>query len=189
MFQEIYYKLAELKRILSTSILYAEVKDVDRAKGRIKVVVDEATSDWIPITRLFRSSYLPNIGTQGLIVAVGGELNQSIWLGTIHKISEAVDMPPDVFRLTDDVTVSIEKNSKGDVVTLDIKGGSLVVNNDGGNIKLKTKELEIEATSLKINGDVDVKGEINLNSVPMSSHIHTTPSGPSDGPIINPVPL
>lgn len=177
MFQEIYYRLAELSRVQNSSILLAIVKSVDYENGRITVIVDELESGPIPvITRKSGSSFLPDEGEQGLVLCVDGNINNGVWVGTIPTVKESLHSKHDAIEYPDGTKIFYDReNHRLDVF---VKNGEVNLVNEGGNVTIKAENVSIEASELNVRGDLKVKGDIEslgdvkASEVSLKAHSH-----------------
>ena len=172
--QDILYQLAELRRMLAASICYCTVIVVEEEKGRIKVKVDEVETSSIPVlTRKAgesKSSFLPEVGEQGLLLSLGGELNQGVYLGSIATVAQSVGNKSDTHVYKDGSTISYDPdakkllvNIKGGVVDILNIGGSLTINADDTTIKGKNISVEAPKVTLKGSEELDIKSGVKVN--------------------------
>lgn len=172
--QDILFQIAELRRVLAASICYCKVIAVDEDKGRIKVKVDEVETSLIPVlTRkagASKSSFLPDVGEQGLLLSLGGELNQGVYLGSIATVAQSVGSKSDTHIYKDGSRISFDPDTKE--LLVDIKGGLVGIKNIGGplninakDIKLTGENISVEAEKVSVTGSKEIKisSTTNLN--------------------------
>jgi phage baseplate assembly protein gpV len=73
------------------------------------------------------------------------------------------------------------------------KNASITITDDGekSSITLGAQAIEVSAPEgINITGDMNVKGEVTANGIPLSAHIHTSaaPGSPTTGPAPMPQP-
>jgi hypothetical protein len=90
-FERLIFRLAELERRIRNVVRYGRVAEVDAAKGRVKVIDEEAgggdgksiTTDWLPWAEIggaFKTWTPPSVGQQVAVISPSGNLGQGLVL-------------------------------------------------------------------------------------------------------------
>lgn len=199
--QEILFQIAELRRMLAASICHCQVIEVSEKKGRIKVQVDELKTSFIPVLTKKAgasiSSFLPEVGEQGLLLSLGGQINQGVYLGSIARLDQSLETSADVHTYKDGSSISYDPDTKkllvdikGGVVDILNLGGQLTINAENVNVKGKsinvealkavinssqelnitsTTNISLKAPNIDLNAPVNVKGPLNAGSISAAS--------------------
>lgn len=129
---------------------------------RVRLQIGEILTQWIPVAMpaagAVRAWSPPSVGEQMLVLAPGGEPDQSVAIGGIY--SAAAPAPSDDLEETriewdDGAAVSYHRGAKR--MTIDLPGGQLNLLAPGG---------------VTIIGDVTVDGDVIAGGISLIEHIH-----------------
>lgn len=163
------YELSETMRRLDNLVRVGTVAEADYARARIRVRTGDLVTDWIPwaTTRAGgdRSWWAPELGEQVLLLAPGGQLEDTIALPALYQ--DAHDAPQ---SSADVMHVAF---GDGAFVTYDRAAGKLTVNTPGQVEITAAREVEIN-TGTEVTINAASKTTINSPDILLNGDVVTT---------------
>ena len=161
------FDIAELKRQLSNTVVVGTVSAIDVEKGRVKVKISEdAESDLIPVlatrsTAGDKSSWLPEIDEQVLVLTITGDINYGFIIGSIPKTADSTKTKTDHRKYSDGTTIDYDKETSTYLIDITKADGKVNINVLGGDVSIKAKNVTAEASEkASVKGKtVDVTAE------------------------------
>jgi phage baseplate assembly protein V len=163
------YELSETMRRLDNLVRIGRVAEADYPRARIRVQTGDLVTDWIPWTATRagadRSWWAPEIGEQVLLLAPGGQLEDTVALPALYQ--DAHDAPqasPDLMHLA---------FGDGAFVTYDRAAHKLTVNTPGQVEVTAARDVLIDTgTTVTINAAS--KTTINSPDILLNGDVVTT---------------
>jgi phage baseplate assembly protein V len=168
---------------MSTELEYGEVSAIDYPGCRIRVRLDERNgveSYWLQVPQrntqgTQRRPLMPELGEQVAILLDGDGVG-GVCLGGVYSSAEpppVVGEDTDFVRYSDGTTVTYDRAAG--VMTLDCVGEVLVKCTRGVSIEtgapvmIKAPEVTLDAAQVTVNGDLQVKGDVNATGAVMDA--------------------
>lgn len=165
----------ETKRRMHNSIIIAEISEINWEKYEMRVKRGEITTGWLKFPAIISNTYRYyqpiRQGMQVVMTSASGDLNGASVVGVLWK----TDMPPPALPVGKRPVTELVEFDDGGFIKYDKDTGTLEVEMTNGDIKLKAKNIKIEAEKkleliakdIEMNADdvkITAKNEIKLKS-------------------------
>lgn len=161
----------ETKRRMHNSIIIAEISEINWEKYEMRVKRGEITTGWLKFPAIISNTYRYyqpiRQGMQVVMTSASGDLNGASIVGVLWK----VDMPPPALPVGKRPVTELVEFDDGSFIKYDKDTGTLEVEMTKGDIKLKAKNIKIEAEKkLELTAE---KIEMNATDIALESETLT----------------
>lgn len=149
----------ETKRRMHNSIIIAEISEINWEKYEMRVKRGEITTGWLKFPAIISNTYRYyqpiRQGMQVVMTSASGDLNGASVVGVLWK----ADMPPPALPVGKRPVTELVEFDDGSFIKYDKDTGTLEVLMTKGDIKLKAKNIKIEAEEKLelIAEDIEIK--------------------------------
>jgi phage baseplate assembly protein V len=179
------FEQADLPRQLANLIVLGLIHDVDHENQKVKVVVGDNFTNWLPWPADVGANYTRwrplQVGTQVAMASTDGDFNNGVIVQTLY--TENLPAPSsnpklDLIQFNDGTTISYNSDNK----TLLIDSVGIISINATGNISVSSDadmtikaagQLTLEASQIDIKGPVtQTRGDMTSDGISAQSHDH-----------------
>lgn len=144
----------EAKRRLHNMVIIAEIAEINWEKYEMRVSRGEITTGWLKFPAIISNTYRYyqpiRPGMQVVMTSASGDLNGASVAGVLWK----ADMPPPALPVGKRPVTELVEFDDGSFIKYDKDTGTLEVEMTKGDIKLKAKNITLEAQE-----NIDIKAQ------------------------------
>lgn len=160
---------AEADRRGANVVRVGTVEEADYARGRIRVRVGDIVTGWIPWADRRaggdRTWSAPEIGEQMVLLAPGGEVDQTVAIGAIHSSAApgpGANADVTVMQFSDGARLVYDRAAHA--LTADLPSGGTVAITAPGGVTI--------TGDVTVNGTVTVSEDVVASGVSLVDHTH-----------------